>query len=139
MQLNLAKPVGTSFEGSGALICSGPSTVLVSAGAAGLVVDQATGLMVPRRKIWQVSAKAPVNQGLYTMTHGEVTVDLPEDPDLAGRLIQILDSTGQSFEYRRAELLPGEHELHAFPHALHLATLVIRFNSLSWVATPNAV
>jgi hypothetical protein len=42
----------------------------LSLAAAGFILDEATGLMVPRRKLWQVSSTAPLGEPLEVPTVG---------------------------------------------------------------------
>jgi len=100
--------------------------------AVGLVVGQA-----PRRKI---SAKAPVaplgfslqEPRIVMMTHDEITVDLPADPD-PGTVLKLLDQDGNIFEYlskmSNRELQVSEDKV--LRHHL-TSSIEVRFSNLKW-------
>lgn len=101
--------------------------------AAGLV-------LVPRRKIWQVSAKAPVASlgfsltapRIVMMTHDEVTVELPAGAD-SETVIKLLDKDGNIFEYKSkkapAEFLASEDRV--LRHHV-TSSIEVQFSNLKW-------
>jgi hypothetical protein len=69
--------------------------------AGGLVFDQATGLMVPRKKVWAVGAKLEAQPD-------QTTVVLPAHPD-PGQEIVIVDKSGREL------IVDGAREQIRFP------------------------
>jgi hypothetical protein len=63
--------------------------------AAGLVLDEVTGLMVPRRKIWAVGAKLEPEPYRFELTETQ-TIHLPASSEGSKRLI-LIDKEGKEF------------------------------------------
>ena len=115
--------------------------------AAGFALDQATGLVVPHKRIWQVGANLnrgfPEGQVWAVSGKAEPTIQLPATP--AHGQITLIDRDGKEFRFEAAEYQNSEtNEKSDGVLAKGDAVLVtkhftLKFDNLVWAASSEII